>query len=350
MADFRSDTMTQPTPRMREAMARAEVGDDVFREDPTINRLEEVGAAFLGKPAALFVPSGTMGNQASIHVHCRPGDELICEERSHVVLYEAGSVARLSGTQIRTLVASDGFPEPEQVAAAVRTPNVHHPRSRLLVIENTHNLAGGTVLGASGMHALVAEAHGHGLAVHIDGARLVNAAVAAGCEAADLVGDADSVSMCLSKGLGAPVGSLIAGSVEFVESARGVRKAFGGAMRQAGVLAAAGLIALEEGPSLVAEDHRRAAELARALAACSALVVKTPQTNIVVVELPEHLPSDLITHLAKHGVHILALGPRLVRFVTHRDVTDEDVQRCREALPLWKPASAGAQTATTNRN
>jgi threonine aldolase len=336
MSDFRSDTVTQPTPRMREAMARAEVGDDVFGEDPTIRRLEEQGAAFLGTEAALFVPSGTMANQVCVHVHCRAGDELVCEERSHVFVYEAGSAARLSGTQVRSVRAERGFPSVEQLEGAVRArDNDHYPTSRLLVLENTHNMAGGAVLPPAEMRRLVDAAHGLGLSVHVDGARVVNAAVASGCSVRELVAGADSVSMCLSKGLGAPVGSLIGGSAMFVRQARRVRKAFGGGMRQAGILAAAGLIALEEGPSLIAEDHRRARMLADGLGAMPGLRVATPETNIVMVDVLRGDATRLLAHLARKGVRALTVSAQRVRFVTHRDVGDADVARCLGAVTEW---------------
>lgn len=344
MADFRSDTMTQPTARMREAMAQADVGDDVFGEDPTINRLEQVGAEFLGMESAVFVPSGSMGNQVAVHVHCRPGDELICEERCHVYLYEGGSVARLSGTQIWPLRSPRGFPDAEQLASSVRTVDDHHPRSRLFVIENTHNMAGGTVLGPAAMAEVVEQAHRLGLLVHVDGARLTNAAVASGCAVPDLLGRADSVSMCLSKGMGAPVGSLVAGSRDFAHEARRARKALGGGMRQAGILAAAGLIAIEEGPALAVEDHRRAAELADVLSEIAAFEVVAPESNIVMVDLPAHQPVAVLEYLEKRGVRALQVGPTRLRFVTHRDVGDADVELCAEAVQAWD-----RETASTNR-
>lgn len=338
-ADFRSDTFTAPHAAMRKAMAEAVVGDDVWGEDPTVRELEEEGAAFLGKEASLFVPSGTMGNQVAVHVHCRAGDELICEERSHVYWYEGGAVARLSGTQVRTLTAPRGFPTPEQVIAAVRGDDPHYPRSRLLVIEDTHNMAGGRVAGPDEVRALADAACGAGLRVHVDGARLVNAAVASGCEARELAGPADSVSLCLSKGLGAPVGSLLAGSREFVAAARRARKAFGGAMRQAGILAAAGLIALREGPELIAMDHRRARRLGEALAAHPSLRVDTDtvESNIVMVDLEAGEPEDLLAHSREAGVLAAAVGPRRIRLVTHRDVHDDDVERCIAAFTSWTP-------------
>lgn len=227
IADFRSDTMTRPTAAMRAAMAAAEVGDDVWGEDPTVRALEDEGAALLGKEAAVFVPSGTMANQIAIHLHCRPGDELLCEERSHVYVNEGGGIARWSGTQVKPLVAADGFPTPDQVVAAIRADDVHYPRSRLLVLENTHNSAGGRVAPAQRIAALAATATKHGLAAHCDGARLANAAVALGCRMAELVAPLASTTLCLSKGLGAPVGSLVAGTAAFAKEARRARKAFG---------------------------------------------------------------------------------------------------------------------------
>ena len=333
VSDFRSDTLTVPTAAMREAMARAEVGDDVFGEDPTVRALEGTGAQFLGMDAALFVPSGTMANQLAVHVHCRPGDELLCEERSHLYVYECASVARLSGTQVRPLRSVRGFPAPAQLAPAIRPPeDVHSPRSRLLSLENTHNMAGGTVLPPDGMAALVAEARRLGLLVHLDGARLVNAAVSAGCSVPDLTRGLDSVSMCLSKGLGAPVGSLLAGSAEFVARARLARKAFGGGMRQAGVLAAPALIALEEGSRTVAEDHRRARTLADGLQQLNGLRVIPPESNIVMVELEAEDSGAFVDALDGRGVRALRIDDRRVRFTTHRDLGDEDVAECVDAV------------------
>jgi threonine aldolase len=342
LADFRSDTVTRPTPAMRDAMARAEVGDDVMGEDPTVALLEAAAAQALGKPAALFVPSGTMANQIAVHVHCRPGDELICEARSHVYFFEGGSVARLSGTQVRPLVADDGFPTPAQIEAAIRPDDVHFPRTRLLVLEDTHNMAGGRVAGPQRLRELAAAAHRAGLSVHIDGARLANAAVAAGCPLAELAAPADSVSLCLSKGLGAPVGSVVAGSSEFVAAARRVRKAFGGGMRQAGVIAAAGLLALQHGPQLLVADHARARRLAQALAPLPGLLVDVGavETNIVMLDLQRGSPVELVAFLRQRSVLAAAPGPMRVRFVTHRDVGDADVDACIAAVTAWTQASA----------
>lgn len=341
-ADFRSDTVTQPTAAMRAAMAAAKVGDDVMGEDPTVQLLEAEGATVLGKEAALFVPSGTMANQVAIHVHCRPGDELVCESRSHVFFFEGGAVARLSGTQVRTLIADDGFPTALQIAGAVRSDDVHFPRSRLLVLENTHNMAGGRVATPARIQELAAAARQHGMLVHIDGARLCNAAVAAGCTPAELAAPADSVSLCLSKGLGAPVGSLVAGSAEFVVQARRARKAFGGGMRQCGVIAAAGLLALRHGPDCLVADHARARRLAQALSGlpCLSVDVGAVETNIVMVDLTRGTAAEMIAFLRQHGVLAAAPGPTRVRFVTHRDVGDTGVEACIAAVIAFCKAAA----------
>lgn len=322
--------MTKPNDAMRRVMFEAEVGDDVWGEDPTVRALEEHVAGLLGKPAAVFVPSGTMANQLAIHVHCRPGDELICEERSHVFYYEGGAVARLSGTQIRTLQAPDGFPTPTQVQAALRVDDPHYPRSRLLVLENTHNMAGGRVADTGRIAALAATAHAAGMKVHVDGARLLNAAVALGCAPSELVANADSTTLCLSKGLGAPVGSLLAGQEDFIHEARRARKAFGGGMRQAGMLAAAGLLAVQEGPALLAVDHQRAKALATGLAELSwaTVDVSATESNIVMLEPGPASVQPLLQALADGGVHAALASPIRIRFVLHRDLDDESVQRC----------------------
>jgi threonine aldolase len=339
-ADFRSDTMTKPTPAMRAAMAAADVGDDVWGEDPTVRALEEAGAQMLGMAAALFTPSGTMANQIAIHVHCRSGDEVVCEERSHVYYYEAGGIARWSGASVRLLSAADGFPSPEQIEAAVRADDPHFPRSRLLVVENTHNMAGGRVAGPARVAAMAAAARRHGLLAHCDGARLCNAAVALGCAPADLVAPLDTTTLCLSKGLGAPVGSLVAGNPAFVAEARRVRKAFGGGMRQAGVLAAAGLIALREGPGLLAADHARARRLAQGLAdePWADVDVAATESNIVMCNLRRGAPEALVAHLRDHGVLAAKAGPRRLRFVLHRDLDDVAVDRCLLAARAFRPA------------
>lgn len=344
IADFRSDTLTTPHAAMRRAMAEAEVGDDVWGEDPTVRALEEHVAELLGKEAAAFVPSGTMANQLAIHVHCRPGDELICEERSHVFFYEGGAIARLSGTQVRTLTAPDGFPEPDQVRAVVRADDPHYPRSRLLVIENTHNMAGGRVADAARVAALAAAARAAGMRVHVDGARLMNASVALGCSPRELVAAADTTTLCLSKGLGAPVGSLLAGPADFLQEARRARKAFGGGMRQAGILAAAGLLALAEGPANLAVDHARARALATGMAelawptvgeataqAKSGVDVAATESNIVMLQVPPGSVAPLLATLERHAVRASEVGAGRIRFVLHRDLDEDGVTRCLAA-------------------
>lgn len=335
--DFRSDTMTQPTAAMRQAMAAAEVGDDVWGEDPTVAELEAEGARLLGKEAALLLPSGTMANQAAIHVHCRPGDEVVCEERSHVYWYEGGAIARFSGAQCRLLRADDGHPAPEQFAAAVRPVDPHFPTTRLFVVENTHNMAGGRVATPARVAKVAAVAKERGILLHCDGARICNAAVALGCAVADLAAPCDSVTLCLSKGLGAPVGSLLAGSHAFVQAARRARKAFGGGMRQAGVLAAAGLLALREGPRALALDHARAKELAAQLARLPGLCVDlgAVETNIVMCDVAGHDPSRLLQSLKAKNVLAAQAGPGRIRFVTHRDLADDAVAACVAACAAF---------------
>jgi threonine aldolase len=318
-------------------MAAAEVGDDVFGEDPTIRALELEAAIRLGQPAALYLPSGTMANQVAIHVHCRPGDELICEERSHVYQYEGGSIARLSGTQVRLLTAEDGFPSPDHVVAAIRRDDPHHARSRLLVLENTHNMAGGRVLAPERFDAIVAAAKSRGLLVHVDGARLANAAVALDVPLARLTLGVDSVTLCLSKGLGAPVGSMLAGSSDFIAAARRVRKAFGGGMRQAGVIAAAGLIALREGPTALRVDHERARSLAAGLTDLAGMRPAPTATNIVMLDFEAPVATECVAWLRRHDVLALPIHERRVRFVFHRDVPDDAVQRVLVALADFVP-------------
>ena len=342
IADLRSDTMTRPTPAMRAAMAAAEVGDDVWGEDPTVRQLEDMAAALLGMAGALFVPSGTMANQIAIHVHCRPGDEVICEERSHAYVNEAAGFARWSGTQVKPLTAADGFPTPRQVEAAIRADDVHYPRSRLLVIETTHNSAGGRVARPERVADLAATARRFGLAVHCDGARLYNAAMAfESCALADLVASLDSTTLCLSKGLGAPVGSLLAGGTAFLKEARRTRKAFGGGMRQAGILAAAGILALREGPAMLRADHERARRLANGLADLpwARVDVAAVETNIVMCDVVGAEPPALLAHLREHGVLAAQFGPGRVRFVLHRDVDDAGVERCIALCRAFRPAT-----------
>ena len=326
--DLRSDTVTRPTPGMRRAMAAAEVGDDVFGEDPTINHLQERVAELLGKEAALFVASGTMGNQLCVRTHTRPGDEVLIHEGGHVLNYEGGSAAALSGVQLRPLPGAYGILDPADIRRAVWPRQEHFHRSRLLCLENTHNRAGGTIWPLSALDAAVGVAREAGLAVHLDGARLWNAHVATGVPLADYAARADSVSVCFSKGLGAPVGSVIAGPREFIAEARFHRKKYGGAMRQAGILGAACLYALDHHLPRLAEDHANAALLAERLREVPGLTIPHPvESNIVIVELAGLglTAADAVPPLTAAGVLTIAADFTRVRFVTHLDVTGEQV-------------------------
>ena len=337
MIDLRSDTVTLPTPRMREAMYRAEVGDDVFGEDPTVNRLQEMAAERVGKEAALFVASGTMANLVSVLTHCGRGDEMIVGDRAHMFLYEAGGASALGGVHVRTVPNQpDGSLRPADVEAAIRPDNVHFPRSRLVALENTHNRCGGAALSAEQMHAVAAVAHAHGLRVHLDGARIFNAAIALGVPARTLAAEADSVSFCLSKGLSAPVGSLICGSGEFIAEARRNRKIVGGGMRQAGMLAAAGIVALEEMIDRLAEDHANARLLAEAIAEIPGLAIDpcSVQTNIVIFEVtdPGLTPAELSRRLLAEGVKINPIEERKLRAVTHYGIERAHIEEAIRAL------------------
>jgi threonine aldolase len=325
--DLRSDTVTRPNAEMRRAMAEAVVGDDVFGEDPTVRQLEEEAAAAMGKEAAVFVPSGTMGNQIALHLHARSGDEVLVEASSHVLHYEMGALAALSGAQVKPLPSRHGLLDPDTVEAAIVRDVPYQSRSAALVVENTHNLAGGTVYEPERLEGLVAVARRRGLRLHLDGARIWNAAAALGCAPDRLTSGFDSVMFCLSKGLGAPVGSLLNGSRDFIVEARRVRKMLGGGMRQVGVLAAAGLVALRQGPRLLEEDHRNAAVLAAELSSIEGIEVVEPgpQTNILICRVEGVAPADLVRTLAAEGVLAVPLVGERVRFVTHRDVSREQV-------------------------
>ena len=337
MIDLRSDTVTQPTPAMREAMYRAEVGDDVYGEDPTTNRLQAMAAARMGKEAALFVVSGTMANLVALLTHCGRGDEVILGDRSHTFLFEAGGSASLGGIHHWAVPNQpDGTLRLEDVAAAVRLDDPHAPRTRLVCLENTHNRCGGAVLSVEYTDAACALAHSHGLRVHIDGARIFNAAVALGIPARDLVRDADSVAFCLSKGLSAPVGSLLCGSAAFIREARRWRKAVGGGMRQCGVIAAAGVVALEEMVDRLAEDHANARRLAEGIAAVPGLEIDPGkvQTDIVILSVdPERATaSQLVEALRARGVQMGATGPSQIRAVTHYGIGAADVDAAIAAV------------------
>jgi threonine aldolase len=326
--DLRSDTVTRPTEGMRLAMAEAALGDDVFGEDPTVNRLEEYVAGLLGKEAAIYAPSGTMCNQIGVFVNTSRGDEVLLHEGSHVFNYEAGAPALLSGVQIKPLPGGSGVVSPDALRAAVRPENVHFPRPKLLCLENTHNTSGGKVFPLQDFVEVAAAARELGIKVHLDGARLFNAQAATGTPAREWCEHADTVSVCSSKGLGAPVGSLLAGSEETVREARRARKAFGGGMRQAGVIAAGSLYAFEHHTERLAEDHERARNLADGLREAG-YQVDPPETNIVLVEVGD---VDLfLGALAREGVLATPGKAGFVRLCTHLDVGDEDIEAAVEA-------------------
>ena len=331
--DLRSDTFTTPDAAMRRVMAEAEVGDDVWGEDPTVRRLEEEMAGRLGMEAAVFVPSGTMGNLASLAAQTSPGDEVIIDSESHVVANEAGGAGAVAGVIVHSVDAAAGAPTAAQVAAAVRLPDIHHPVSRLLWLENTHGGRAGMAVPAQSIDAASAVAHQAGLRVHCDGARLFNAAVALGVDASRLVAGCDTVSVCLSKGLGAPVGSVVSGDVACITSVRLWRKRLGGGMRQAGILAAAGLYALEHNVQRLADDHANAAVLAAQLrntAGVSVVEVAVP-TNMVMFDT--RLPAEEVTRLAAAaGVLLAPVGEHRLRCVTHKDVDAADVSRAATTL------------------
>ncbi|MEI2690478.1 MAG: low-specificity L-threonine aldolase [Anaerolineae bacterium] len=330
--DLRSDTVTKPTPAMRRAMYEAEVGDDVLGDDPTVQRLEELAAGRLGKEGALFVPSGTMGNLVSLLVHCGRGDEVILGDQAHIYIYEAGGSAAVGSIHPRPLPnRPDGSIDLDLVETAIRSDDVHEPRTKLLALENTHNRCSGAVLPMAYMEAASALAQRRGLALHLDGARVFNAAVALGVDVQALVAGCDSVSFCLSKGLGAPVGSVIVGSQAFIHEARRKRKVLGGAMRQSGVLAAAGIVALTEMVERLAEDHANARRLAEGIAGLPGIMLDPAavQTNIVIfaLERPGLAPQQLAEQLAERGVWLFTIGSQRLRAVTNYHVTAQDVER-----------------------
>jgi threonine aldolase len=328
LIDLRSDTVTRPTEGMRRAMLEAPVGDDVFGEDPTVDRLERYVADLLGKEAALYAPSGTMTNQIGVHVSTNRGEEVLLHEGSHIFVYEAGAPALLSGVQLRTLPGENGVLDPETVRAAVRPEDVHFPRTGLLCLENTHNTSGGKVFPLEDFAAVAATAKEHGLKVHLDGARLFNAQAATGTPAREWCAHADTVSVCSSKGLGAPVGSLLAGDEETIGEARRARKAFGGGMRQAGIIAAAALYAFENHVDRLVEDHERAGNLAAGLREAR-YEVQRPETNLVLVAVED--PSAFLQNLASEGVLATPGKPGYVRLCTHLDAGDEEIEAAIQA-------------------
>jgi threonine aldolase len=328
--DLRSDTLTRPTPSMLRAMAAAEVGDDVFGEDPTVNRLEEIAADRTGKEAAVFVTSGTMGNLVSQLAHCGRGEEAILGSLSHTFFFEQGGTAAVGGIHPRTIANQpDGTLSPAEIEAAIRSDNIHFPRTRLIMLENTHNLCGGYPLNTAYMRTIGDIARRYQLKIHVDGARIFNAAAALNESVASLVSEADSVSFCLSKGLAAPVGSVVCGRREFIAAARRARKLLGGGMRQAGVLAAAGIVALSEMVDRLADDHANARKLAEGLAAMRGLSIDPAQIKTNIVYFGENgggmTVEQLIKRLAEQGVRMLPVGSHHIRAVTHYHITAEDI-------------------------
>jgi threonine aldolase len=332
--DFRSDTVTRPTPAMRRAMAEAPVDDDVLGHDPTTLALEQEAARLLGKESALFMPSGVMCNLVAVATHARPGDEVITEEWAHTSRFETGGAGAVAHVLLRTLRSKRGLMDADEVASWISGGNEHTPRTALVCIEQTHNFHGGAVLPLDGVRAITRVCRARGVAVHIDGARLWNAVAASGIEAATWAAEADTVSFCLSKALGAPVGSLLCGPKEFLEKARFWRKRLGGGMRQSGVLAAAGLLALREGRLRLAEDHRLAKRFATGLAAIGPYVVdpSAVETNIVFFDTGPVEAPRIVEAAAARGILLYAVGPRRMRIVTHRDVGDEGVDLLLELL------------------
>jgi threonine aldolase len=319
---------------MRRAMSNAEVGDDVYGEDPTVNRLQERAAEVLQKEAGLFMPSGTMGNQVAVRLHTKPGQEVVVEERGHIYNYEMATMAALSGCLARPVKGEDGHIRWSQIEAVLSPSVYYRARTGLIVLENTHNMAGGTVLTARETRDIVDRAHERGLPVHLDGARIFNAAAALNTTVAELTAECDSVMFCFSKGLSAPVGSMLVGRKEFIQEAWRVRKMLGGGMRQVGVLAAAAMIALEQMPCRLYEDHENAKRLARALAETQAFRIDPSkvETNILVVDLNGWASGELLQRLKERGVLAGSTGPSQVRFVTHKDVGTADIDEAAKVI------------------
>ncbi|MFO7904787.1 MAG: GntG family PLP-dependent aldolase, partial [Pirellulaceae bacterium] len=337
MIDLRSDTVTKPTDEMRRAMACAEVNDDVIDVDPTVDRLERLTAELLGKEAAIFMPSGTMTNQIAVRIHCKPGDELLCERQCHVYNYEQGAFAQLSGVVARTLDGEYGVLRPEQFIGQVRPRNDHLVRTRLVCLENTHNRGAGRVQPYSHVEGICRWARDQQLRCHLDGARLFNAVAATGIDAAAWAEHFDTVSVCFSKGLGAPVGSALAGSKTLIQEARRHRKLFGGGMRQAGIIAAGALHALQYHRGRLCEDHENARIIAKAIQRCEGLTLRpeTIDTNIVIFEVNEALgaAADFVDALKQHDVAMMSVGDTLVRAVTHLDVSRDDTLPAPSIIP-----------------
>lgn len=331
--DLRSDTVSQPTPEMRKAMAEAEVGDDVFGEDPTVNRLQEIAAEKMGKEAGLFVASGTMGNLVATLTHCGRGDEVIMGDKGHTFLFEVGGISALGGVFPHTLPnLPDGTMDLEQIRSAVRPADIHHPTTKLIILENTHNRCGGVVLSEKYTRSVGELARSKNLKLHIDGARIFNAAIAQNIEPSRLTSMADSVTFCLSKALCAPVGSVLCGSVEFITKARRLRKMLGGGMRQAGILAAAGIIALQTMPQRLVEDHDHAQQLAFGLSSIPSLELTfgMPASNMIFINLKDHTSIKAKTvaeHLKSNGIRVGVIGEKHFRLVTHFWINEKAVEK-----------------------
>ncbi len=328
--DLRSDTVTRPTEKMRKASYEAELGDDVYGEDPTINRLEETASKILGKEASLFVTSGTQGNQIAVLTHCQPGNEIILEEEAHLFYYEGAAISAFAGVQPRTLKGNRGAMNPNDVAAAIRGEDIHLPETSLICLENTHNRAGGAIVPLENMRDIYEIANKNGIPVHLDGARLFNAAVALNVPVSEFTKHTTTVQICLSKGLGAPVGSIISGSEEFIKKARKWRKRLGGGLRQAGVIAAPGLIAITEMVDRLAEDHSNANRLAQGLKNLPKLeVINQVDTNIVLVDIQKlNLTAVHFLEILKNeGILAVPFGPTMIRFTTHYDVNSEQIEQ-----------------------
>ncbi len=335
MIDLRSDTVTKPSDEMRKAMCNAEVGDDVYKEDPTVNKLENYAAELFGKEAALFVPSGVMGNQICLNVLTRPSDEIICEKTAHVFQYESGSAAALSGLHLNLIEGENGVIKPDAVRRAIRPPEAYYmPRTKVIEVENTHNVAGGTIFPIETIRELRTVADENDLFMHLDGARIWNAHVETGIALDEYARYFDTLSVCLSKGLGAPIGSLILGSRDFIKEAFRVRKAWGGGMRQVGIIAAAGLFALQNNIPRLKEDHEKARELAEFLNGTDGVKINTEtvQTNIVSFEPLKVSVGEGISLCAEKGLKLGAGGEGKIRAVTHSDVSFEDIEKAKRIL------------------
>lgn len=337
--DLISDTVTKPTPEMLEAMFRAEVGDDIFEEDPTVKRLEEMAAAIFGKEAGLFCTSGTLANQLALNISTSPQDEVICDKLSHIYYYEAAAPAFLSGISLRMVEGDRGRISPEQILDNLNPDSIHQPRTRLVSLENTHNKGGGSVYPKGRLTEISQLARANGLGVHLDGARIFNAMTVTGERPQDIGAAVDTMSVCLSKGLGAPVGSVLLSSRERIVKAKKVRKALGGAMRQAGYLAAAGIYALENNIARLAEDHRRAKVLEKGLSDCSYVSSVLPvETNIVVFNLMQDVSvPDYLEFLLENGIRAIRFGKHSVRMVTHLHIADEDVNEVCRVVKNFRP-------------